>query len=81
MPTVTDKLMAQLGLPASAGMDLSDAALAATAAPHRLLPSGHSIGTPQPIFRNIPEEEIEEYRGRYAGSQKDDGARFRVSRV
>lgn len=35
-----------------------------------LLPTGHKIGDPQPLFTKIEPELIEEYRKKFAGSQE-----------
>lgn len=34
-----------------------------------LLPPGHQIGEPQPLFAKIDQEVIEEYKKRFAGKQ------------
>lgn len=35
-----------------------------------MLPTGHKIGDPQPLFTKIEPELIEEYRKKFAGSQE-----------
>lgn len=72
MPTVAAKLTAQLGSPAD--MQLSDEFVIRTAAPQSLLPAGHPLGTSEPMFRNIPDDEVEELRARFSGSQATDAA-------
>jgi methionyl-tRNA synthetase len=77
MPTVAAKLTAQLGSPAD--MQLSDELVMRTAAPQSLLPAGHRLGTSEPMFRNIPDDEVEELRARFSGSQATDAANGRLS--
>ncbi|XP_021745553.1 probable methionine--tRNA ligase [Chenopodium quinoa] len=36
-----------------------------------ILPAGHSIGKPEPLFKELKDEEVEFYRDKFAGSQAD----------
>mmetsp|Transcript_35423 Transcript_35423/g.67796 ORF Transcript_35423/g.67796 Transcript_35423/m.67796 type:complete len:1001 (-) Transcript_35423:335-3337(-) len=73
MPSVSEKLLAQLGQPGDSC--LTDEFVARVAAPHRLLPAGHKLGASAPIFRTIPDEEIEEMRARFSGNQASDATK------
>ncbi|GBF87385.1 methionine-tRNA ligase-like protein [Raphidocelis subcapitata] len=68
-PTLTDKILAQLALPAEAAL-LTDELLAGAASPHTLVPGGHKLGTPAPLVAEIPDEVIEALRVKYAGKQE-----------
>jgi hypothetical protein len=35
-----------------------------------LVPSGHKIGQPAPIFRNISDEDINKWRAQFAGKKQ-----------
>ncbi|KAJ6751331.1 hypothetical protein OIU85_001826 [Salix viminalis] len=39
--------------------------------PWEILPAGHKIGTPEPLFKELKIEEVEDYRKKFAGSQAD----------
>ncbi|KAG0465746.1 hypothetical protein HPP92_019910 [Vanilla planifolia] len=43
--------------------------------PWQFLPSGHKIGKPEPLFRELKDDEVESLRQRYAGSQADRSER------
>eukprot|EP00897_Mesotaenium_endlicherianum_P009520 jgi/Mesen1/8597/ME000005S08567 len=65
-------LLSQMNLPRSA-LRLSDehGDVDATARPWDLLPAQHKIGTPFPIFTEMKDAEVEEYRQKFSGSQAD----------
>ncbi|KAK4790737.1 hypothetical protein SAY86_018041 [Trapa natans] len=44
--------------------------------PWDIIPIGHKIGTPAPLFKELKDEEVEFFRQKYAGSQAD-----RISRA
>lgn len=73
MPSLTDKICAQLALPLEQAQ-LSDTLVAGCAAPHMLLPPGHAIGSPAPLISEIKEEVISALRARFGGSQAEDAA-------
>ncbi|KAI8463720.1 MAG: tRNA synthetases class I (M)-domain-containing protein [Monoraphidium minutum] len=73
MPTLTDKMLAQLNLPQDAAL-LTDALLAGAKAPHTLMAAGHKLGTPAPLVAEIPDEVIEELRLKYGGKQDTSAA-------
>ncbi|XP_062109223.1 probable methionine--tRNA ligase [Humulus lupulus] len=39
--------------------------------PWDIVPSGHKIGKPEPLFKELKDEEVESFRQRFAGSQAD----------
>ncbi|KAM6565373.1 hypothetical protein CsatA_024501 [Cannabis sativa] len=39
--------------------------------PWNIVPSGHKIGKPEPLFKELKDEEVESFRQRFAGSQAD----------
>uniref|UniRef100_A0A1J3EI29 methionine--tRNA ligase n=2 Tax=Noccaea caerulescens TaxID=107243 RepID=A0A1J3EI29_NOCCA len=46
-----------------------------TSRPWEILPPSHKIGTPQPLFNELKDEEVQQYREKFAGSQADRRAR------
>eukprot|EP00873_Tetraselmis_striata_P020356 jgi/Tetstr1/440620/TSEL_028930.t1 len=75
MPSIAKRIAAQLGLRPEA-LTLDDAFLAGVRAGlATLLPAGHPLGgKPEPLFRNIGDDEVEALRARFAGSQADRAA-------
>ncbi|KAI9194345.1 hypothetical protein LWI28_005212 [Acer negundo] len=39
--------------------------------PWEIIPPGHKIGTPTPLFKELKDEEVEYFRNKFAGSQAD----------
>ncbi|KAJ8755427.1 hypothetical protein K2173_019225 [Erythroxylum novogranatense] len=39
--------------------------------PWEIIPSGHKIGKPEPLFKELKDEEVEFFRNKFAGSQAD----------
>lgn len=72
MPSVSRKILVQLNRPEST-LALTDEAgdVARAARPWELVPAGHVIGRPEPIFAEMLDEEVERFRVRFAGSQSD----------
>eukprot|EP00898_Chlorokybus_atmophyticus_P008028 jgi/Chlat1/8226/Chrsp77S07668 len=70
MPTLTAKVATQLALPISP-ITLVDTQLQAiTTRLHEYVPAGHKISKPEPIFRQLSDEEIAALRLRFSGNQK-----------
>ena len=69
MPTITDKILQQLNLGLEESVMLTDAMVAACAAPHRLLPAGHRINKGFPLFAEIKDETVAALRAKYSGEQ------------
>jgi methionyl-tRNA synthetase len=73
LPTVASLLLRFLGLPAEYGC-LSDTLFAGVCCPHQLVPAGHKLGPQsQPLFDEISEEQINEFRARFSGQSADGG--------
>lgn len=72
MPSFTSEVLKQLNLPRSE-LSLSDekADVERAKRPWEILPAGHCIGTPVPLFKELKDEEVEFFREKFAGSQAD----------
>lgn len=72
MPSFTSEVLKQLNLPRSE-LSLSDEKEDVERAkrPWEILPAGHCIGTPVPLFKELKDEEVEFFREKFAGSQAD----------
>eukprot|EP00271_Cylindrocystis_brebissonii_P015479 TRINITY_DN38386_c0_g1_i1.p1 TRINITY_DN38386_c0_g1~~TRINITY_DN38386_c0_g1_i1.p1 ORF type:complete len:1047 (-),score=186.67 TRINITY_DN38386_c0_g1_i1:369-3509(-) len=70
MPSFTDKVLAQLNLPPSS-LTLCDETgdVARASRPWEILPRGHRIGQPEPIFAEMPDEDVAAYREKFSGTQ------------
>ncbi|KFK24871.1 hypothetical protein AALP_AA8G035800 [Arabis alpina] len=70
MPSFSREVFKQLDLPPhfSLSDDSGDK-------PWENLPPSHKIGTPQPVFKELKDEEVQQYREKFAGSQADRRAR------
>ncbi|KAL8542994.1 hypothetical protein ACS0TY_003761 [Phlomoides rotata] len=73
MPSFSLEVLKQLNLPLDAQNSLSDenGNIERAKRPWEILPAGHKIGTPAPLFRELKDEEVEFYREKFAGSQAD----------
>eukprot|EP00775_Hariotina_reticulata_P006776 gene6776-6993_t len=58
MPSLTDKILQQMNLPAGAA-DLSDELVAGAASLQFLVPAGHAIGQPAPLITEIKDDKKE----------------------
>lgn len=73
MPTLTDKILAQLNLPPEAAQ-LTDALVAGSSQPQTLVQAGHPTGKPSPLIAEIKDDVIEALRVQFSGSQSDRAA-------
>lgn len=73
MPSFTLEVLKQLNLPLEAQISLSDEKgdVERAKRPWEIIPAGHRIGTPAPLFKELKDEEVEFYREKFAGSQAD----------
>ncbi|KAL7138814.1 hypothetical protein ABFS83_09G007600 [Erythranthe nasuta] len=73
MPSFSLEVLKQLNLPAETQFSLSDdkGEVERAKRPWGILPAGHKIGTPAPLFRELKDEEVAFYREKFAGSQAD----------
>ncbi|CAM8921188.1 unnamed protein product [Rhodiola kirilowii] len=70
MPTFTIEVLKQLNLPLDKD-SLSDDKGDLARKPWLFIPSGHRIGTPKPMFKELDDDKIKNYRNKFAGSQAD----------
>ncbi|KAL0924675.1 hypothetical protein M5K25_005525 [Dendrobium thyrsiflorum] len=73
MPSFSSEVLKQLNLPPETHLSLCDdkGDIDKAKQPWNFLPSGHKIGKPEPLFRELKDEEVESLRQRYAGSQAE----------
>lgn len=73
MPSFSLEVLKQLNLPLEEQFSLSDKQgdIEKVKRPWEILPSGHRIGTPAPLFRELKDEEVEFYKDKFSGSQAD----------
>ncbi|KAJ4904487.1 putative methionine--tRNA ligase [Raphanus sativus] len=67
MPSFSREVFKQLNLPLH--FSLSDEGIASRL--WEILPPGHKIGTPKPLFKELTDEEVQQYKDKFAGSQAD----------
>ncbi|CAI9091653.1 OLC1v1026729C1 [Oldenlandia corymbosa var. corymbosa] len=68
MPSVSAEIRKQLNLPPEKSFSLSDGDIKRAARPWEILPAGHRIGTPVPLFKRLEDHEVVALRKRFAGS-------------
>ncbi|KAJ8490827.1 hypothetical protein OPV22_012548 [Ensete ventricosum] len=73
MPSFSVEVLRQLNLPLEANLSFCDENGENDKAnrPWDFLPSGHHIGKPEPLFKELKDEDVESFRVRFAGSQAD----------
>ncbi|KAL2469417.1 putative methionine--tRNA ligase [Abeliophyllum distichum] len=73
MPSFSLEVLKQLNLPLETQISLSDEKGDVERAKRlwEIIPAGHKIGTPAPLFRELKDEEVEFFRSKFAGSQAD----------
>ncbi|KAI3895672.1 hypothetical protein MKW98_025463 [Papaver atlanticum] len=74
MPSISVEVVKQLNLPSeflplSLSNEKGDTDRARR--PWEIVPSGHKIGTPKPLFKELKDEEVKFFREKFAGSQAD----------
>ena len=72
MPGFSDKRRSQGGFTLDEVSMLPDALIEAASRPYMLVEAGRRIGSPEPIFVKIADEQVAELRERYAGTQVTD---------
>ncbi|KAK8518561.1 hypothetical protein V6N12_017707 [Hibiscus sabdariffa] len=77
IPSFSIEVFKQLNLPPQAQISLCDEKgdVDRTRRLWELIPAGHKIGNPKPLFEELKAERVEELRQQYAGSQADRRAR------
>ncbi|CAJ1934060.1 unnamed protein product [Sphenostylis stenocarpa] len=80
IPSFTHEVFNQLNLPAEIHVSLCDdkGDVDRVKIPWDIISSGHKIGTPKPLFKELKDEEVEFYRNKFAGSQADRIVRAEV---
>lgn len=78
MPSFSIKVLKQLNLPPEK-FSLCDETgdLERAKKPWESLPAGHKIGTPEPLFKELKDEDVEFFREKFAGSQADRNVKDR----
>ncbi|KAF9607486.1 hypothetical protein IFM89_036083 [Coptis chinensis] len=71
MPSFSVEVLKQLNLPPEILVQDEKGDLDRARKLWDILPKDHKIGTPEPLFRELGDEEVEEYRVKYAGSQAE----------
>ncbi|KAF5185369.1 Methionine--tRNA ligase, cytoplasmic [Thalictrum thalictroides] len=71
MPSFSVEVRKQLNLPPETQFSLDEGDIDRARRPWDILPSGHKIGTPKPLFRELKDDEVELYRVKFAGSQAE----------
>ncbi|KAK6122810.1 hypothetical protein DH2020_043453 [Rehmannia glutinosa] len=73
MPSFSLEVLKQLNLPLETKFSLSNEKgdVERAKRPWDILPAGHKIGTPAPLFKELKDEEVELFREKFAGSQSD----------
>ncbi|XP_059632142.1 probable methionine--tRNA ligase [Cornus florida] len=73
MPSFSLEVLKQLNLPPETQVSLSDEKgdIGRACRPWEILPAGHKIGTPEPLFKELKDEEVEFFREKFAGSQAE----------
>lgn len=67
MPSFSKKVLDQLNLGWEEAITLTDEAVDLIAAPDKLVPAGHKINEPGPLFARRTDEEIQEFKDRFRG--------------
>ncbi|MBA0830704.1 hypothetical protein Goarm_015219, partial [Gossypium armourianum] len=77
IPSFSVEVFKQLNLPPQAQISLCDEKgdIDRASRPWEIIPAGHKIGDPKPLFEELKTERVEELRQQYAGSQADRRAR------
>lgn len=73
MPSFSIEVFKQLNLPPETQVSLQDenGEVERAKRPWEIIPAGHKIGVPEPLFKELKDEEVEFYRTKFAGSQAD----------
>ncbi|KAG7591221.1 Aminoacyl-tRNA synthetase class Ia anticodon-binding [Arabidopsis thaliana x Arabidopsis arenosa] len=69
MPSFSHEVFKQLNLPPHYSLSDERAEVLQASRPWEILPPSHRIGTPQPLFTELKDEEVKQYKARFAGSQ------------
>ncbi|GMH08037.1 hypothetical protein Nepgr_009877 [Nepenthes gracilis] len=83
MPSFSLEVLKQLHMPPESQFSLTDENVDIVKARKlwEILPAGHRIGKPEPLFKELKDEEVEVYRKKFAGSQADREVRAAAEKV
>ncbi|RZC83481.1 hypothetical protein C5167_046271 [Papaver somniferum] len=73
IPSFSVEVVKQLNLPSELPLSLRDenGDINRARRPWEIIPSGHKIGIPEPLFKELKDEEVEFFREKFAGNQAD----------
>ncbi|XP_026413653.1 probable methionine--tRNA ligase isoform X2 [Papaver somniferum] len=73
IPSFSVEVVKQLNLSSELPLSLSDenGYINGARRPWEIIPPGHKIGSPRPLFKELKDEEVEFFREKFAGSQAD----------
>ncbi|KAG2721091.1 hypothetical protein I3760_02G065500 [Carya illinoinensis] len=71
MPSFSLEVLKQLNFPPETPFSLEKGDIDRASRPWDILPAGHKIGTPEPLFKELKDDEVEFFRTKFAGSQAD----------
>ncbi|XP_021894266.1 methionine--tRNA ligase, cytoplasmic [Carica papaya] len=71
MPSFSLEVFKQLNLPPQFSLCDDKGELDKARKPWEILLAGHKIGKPEPLFKELKNEEVEKWRNKFAGSQAD----------
>ncbi|KAJ9555578.1 hypothetical protein OSB04_010192 [Centaurea solstitialis] len=71
MPSFSTEVLKQLSLPLELSLSDEKGDVGKAKRPWEIIPAGHRIGTPVPLFKELKDEEVEFFRAKFAGSQAD----------
>ncbi|KAF8394062.1 hypothetical protein HHK36_020264 [Tetracentron sinense] len=73
MPSFSLEVLKQLNFPPETQVSLCDEKgdFVRARRPWEILPTGHKIGMPEPLFKELKDEDVEFFREKFAGSQAD----------
>ncbi|KAG2255508.1 hypothetical protein Bca52824_074802 [Brassica carinata] len=75
MPSFSREVFKQLNLPLQFSLSDEGGEVLLASRPWEILPRNHKIGTPQPLFKELTDEEVQQYKDKFAGNQADRRAR------
>ncbi|KAK6937631.1 Methionyl/Leucyl tRNA synthetase [Dillenia turbinata] len=80
MPSFSLKVLKQLNMPPETHFSFcnENGDLEKARKPWLLLPANHKIGTPEPLFKELKDEDVELLRKKFTGSQADRAAKARA---
>ncbi|KAM1570347.1 probable methionine--tRNA ligase [Malus sylvestris] len=71
IPSFSLKVLKQLNLPPENQFSLCNEDVERARKPWEILPDGHKIGTPEPLFKELKDEDVEFFRSKFSGSQAE----------